>query len=120
MTATATAPDVRELLASLGLDEVNPGGYAGRWLAGSGERIESLNPATGEPIAGVRAADASDYEEIAAAAVAAFEEWRTWPAPRRGEVVRQLGQALREHKEALGMLVTLEAGKTLSEGLGEV
>jgi aldehyde dehydrogenase (NAD+) len=120
MTAIAPTTELRDLLDSLGLDDDNPGAYAGRWLKTTGERIESLNPATGEPIAAVRAATADDYEEIAATAVAAFEEWRTWPAPRRGEVVRQLGQALREHKEALGRLVTLEAGKTLTEGLGEV
>jgi aldehyde dehydrogenase (NAD+) len=120
MTAIAPTTELRDLLESLGLEDENPGAYAGGWLATAGERIESLNPATGEVIAAVRAATAGDYERIAATAVAAFEEWRTWPAPRRGEVVRQLGQALREHKEALGRLVTLEAGKTLTEGLGEV
>ena len=60
------------------------------------------------------------YDTVAATATEAFREWRTWPAPRRGEVVRQLGVELRRHKEALGRLVTLEMGKILSEGLGEV
>ena len=61
-----------------------------------------------------------DYERVAAVTVEAFREWRTWTAPRRGEVVRQLGEELRRHKEELGRLVTLEVGKILSEGLGEV
>jgi aldehyde dehydrogenase (NAD+) len=117
---TATPADLRPLLASLGLEEESSGAFAGRWLPTSGERIESLNPATGEPLGAVTAATADDWEEVAATAVAAYEEWRTWPAPRRGEVVRQLAQALREHKEELGRLVTLEAGKIVSEGLGEV
>jgi len=78
--------------------------------------VESLNPATGEPLAAVRLATAADYERVARASVAAFEAWRAWPAPRRGEVVRRLGDELRRHKEALGRLVTLEVGKILSEG----
>ena len=65
-------------------------------------------------------ATAEDYERVAAVTVEAFREWRTWPAPRRGEIVRQLGEELRRHKEDLGRLVTLEVGKILSEGLGEV
>ncbi len=120
MTPTATTPDVHELLAALGVEHESSGAFAGRWLPTGGERIESLNPATGEVLGAVTAATADDWEEVAATAEAAFAEWRTWPAPRRGEVVRQLGQALREHKEELGRLVTLEAGKILSEGLGEV
>jgi len=71
-------------------------------------------------IASVRSATSTDYEEVAATAQEAFQEWRTWPAPRRGEVARQLGNELRQHKAALGRLVTLEMGKILSEGLGEV
>ncbi|HEX4966682.1 MAG TPA: aldehyde dehydrogenase family protein, partial [Thermoanaerobaculia bacterium] len=90
------------------------------WIHTHGERVESLNPATGEPLAAVRLATAEDYERVAAASVRAFQEWRTWPAPRRGEVVRQLGEELRRHKDDLGRLVSLEVGKVLSEGLGEV
>jgi len=115
-----TESAVEKTLKALGLGEENPGAFDGHWIETSGERIESLNPATGEPIAAVRMATAADYERVAAASVAAFEEWRTWPAPRRGEVVRQLGEELRRHKEELGRLVTLEVGKVLSEGLGEV
>jgi aldehyde dehydrogenase (NAD+) len=116
----ATESSLSAILDSLGVDAENPGAFAGEWVATHGERVESLNPATGEPLAAVRLATAGDYERVAAVTLEAFREWRTWPAPRRGEVVRQLGEELRVHKEELGRLVTLEVGKILSEGLGEV
>jgi aldehyde dehydrogenase (NAD+) len=115
-----TESSVSQTLAALGLEAENPGAFDGTWIQTHGERVESLNPATGEPLAAVRLANAEDYERVASVSQAAFEEWRTWPAPRRGEVVRQLGEELRKHKEDLGRLVTLEVGKVLSEGLGEV
>jgi aldehyde dehydrogenase (NAD+) len=115
----ATTP-ATDLLASLGLAAENHGAFDGGWIATSGERVESINPATGEPIAAVTLTSVEEYERVAASSVAAFEEWRTWPAPRRGEVVRQVGEELRRHKQALGRLVSLEVGKVLSEGLGEV
>lgn len=115
-----TDASTSELLASLGLAEENSGAFDGAWITTHGERVESLNPATGEPIAAVRYASVEDYERVAQSSFKAYEEWRTWPAPKRGEVVRQLAQALREHKDALGKLVTLEVGKIKSEGLGEV
>ncbi|HYN22705.1 MAG TPA: aldehyde dehydrogenase family protein, partial [Thermoanaerobaculia bacterium] len=115
-----TESRVAHILDSLGIEAENPGAFAGQWLRTSGERVESLNPATGEPIAAVRFGTAEDYEKVAAVSVEAFREWQTWPAPKRGEVVRQLGDELRRHKEELGLLVTLEAGKVRSEGLGEV
>src|SRR5262249_16557495 len=108
------------ILDTLGLEAENPGAFDGSWIRTSGERVDSLNPATGEPIAAVRLATGADYERVAAASVEAFREWQTWPAPRRAEVVRQLGDALRQHKEELGHLVSLEVGKITSEGLGEV
>lgn len=112
--------DVAALLSSLGLEAENPGAFSDRFLPGRGERLESIDPSTGSVIAAVRMASAEDYEEVTAAAVAAFAAWREWPAPRRGEIVRQIGDALRTHKDALGALVSLEVGKILSEGLGEV
>jgi aldehyde dehydrogenase (NAD+) len=115
-----TTPGIAEALRPLGIEAENRGAFDGTWIDTHGERVESLNPATGEPIAAVRLATAGEYERVAAASVAAFEEWRTWPAPRRGEVVRQLGEELRRHKQELGRLVSLEVGKILSEGLGEV
>ncbi len=78
------------------------------------------NPATGEPIAGVRLDDADSYEQTVARSVEAFKRWRTVPAPVRGQVVRAIGNELRSHKEALGELVALEVGKIRSEGIGEV
>ena len=111
---------VSAALSRLGLAEDNPGAFDGAWIETRGPRVESLNPATGEPLASVRACSPEDYERVAAASVAAFEEWKHWPAPKRGEVVRLLGQELRKHKEDLGLLVTLEVGKIPSEGLGEV
>jgi aldehyde dehydrogenase (NAD+) len=119
MTA-ATASAVSETLDALGLSAESSGAFDGEWIPTHGERVESLNPATGEPLAAVRLATAEDYERVAAASVAAFRVWQTWPAPKRGEVVRQLADELRRHQEALGRLVTLEVGKVTSEGLGEV
>ena len=116
-----TMPDqTAQLLASLGLERESSGAFAGTWLPTSGPLLESINPATGEVIAGVRQASGADYSRCAEVTVQAFHEWRTWPAPKRGEVVRQLGERLRQHKQALGRLVALEVGKVLSEGLGEV
>jgi aldehyde dehydrogenase (NAD+) len=110
----------RELLESLGVAAVSSGACSGEWIETHGPELVSYNPTTGEPIASVRQAGADDYERVAAAAQASFETWRMMPAPRRGEVIRQLGEALRKHKEPLGRLVSLEMGKVLSEGLGEV
>ena len=118
--ATATTTDTRALLDELGIEAENSGAFAGSWLDAGGEVLQSINPATEEPIAAVRQATAEDYEQIAKVSVEAFETWRTWPAPKRGEIVRLLGDELRAKKEALGRLVTLEMGKILSEGLGEV
>ncbi len=118
---TATSPSaVSAVLSRLGLAEENPGAFAGEWFRPTGKIVQSLNPATGEPLAAVAECGAEDYERVAAASLAAFHDWKRWPAPKRGEVVRLLGEALRRHKEDLGMLVTLEVGKIRSEGLGEV
>ena len=115
-----TLTHVSRILDALGVEAENPGAFDGDWIHTHGERVESLNPATAEPLAAVRLATAGDYEQVAAASVRAFHEWRTWPAPQRGEVVRQLGDELRRHKEDLGRLVSLEVGKVVSEGRGEV
>ena len=110
-----------EILKAFAIEPSNPGAYAKGWLAPSDARIlASLNPATGEEIASVRQADAATYAHVAATAAEAFAWWRMWPAPKRGEVVNALGNALRTHKEPLGRLVSLEMGKALAEGLGEV
>jgi aldehyde dehydrogenase (NAD+) len=109
------------LLTRLGLKDVNSGAGFGHWIAEpGGTELASLNPADGRPIARVRTASRADYDKVVEQARQAFLEWRIVPAPQRGEVVRQLGNALRDAKDDLGMLVTLEAGKIRSEGLGEV
>lgn len=109
------------LLGRLGIDEVNRGVHGTDWLDTPGaEELVSRNPATGEPIARVLMASAGDYDGVVEKAGAAFLSWRSVPAPRRGEVVRQLGQVLRERKTDLGLLISLEAGKIRTEGEGEV
>ncbi len=115
--ATVTA---NVLLEKLGLKVENAGASTGVRLDTRGPELISTNPATGEPIARVRQAAAEDYEKVAAEAETAFLTWRAVPAPQRGQIVRQLGEELRAHKDDLGRLVSLEAGKILSEGLGEV
>ncbi len=110
------------LLARLGLAARNAGSCAaGRWapLRG-GPAIEVRNPASGETLAAVEPATEDDYEALLQGAVARAAAWREVPAPRRGELVRLLGEALRQHKDDLGLLVTLENGKILTEGCGEV
>jgi len=113
---------MKQILEQLGLQEENPGAWSGaRALAcDGGEIIESVNPATGEVIGRVRAATRQDYDAIVQSAREAFQQWRLVPAPRRGDAVRLVGEALRRHKDALGSLVTLEMGKIKAEGDGEV
>lgn len=111
---------VADVLARLGIKAVNQGAFADRWLNCTGPEIVSHNPATGEPLAAVRSATATEYAAVLEAATESFHTWRLLPAPRRGEIIRQIGQALREHQSDLGLLVTLEVGKIRSEGLGEV
>jgi len=120
MTLATASDKASEIFRELGLSTDNPGAFDGAWIETTGESIETIDPATGRPIAAVRMATPEEYERVVRATVRAFDAWRAWPAPRRGEVVRDLGDELRLHKEALGRLVTLEVGKILSEGLGEV
>jgi aldehyde dehydrogenase (NAD+) len=106
-------------LEKLGLDAVNPGVFCGDWRGG-GPLVESVSPADGRVIARVREASAQDYEAALRRAQAAFLRWQDTPAPVRGETVRRLGNALRAAKADLGRLVSLEMGKILAEGEGEV
>ena len=119
----ATLPRTSSLLDKLQLKEVNPGACHGpnAWIADpAGKQLVSYNPTTGEPIAKIAQATPEAYETVMAAAQKAFLSWRMVPAPKRGEVVRDLGQALRDFKEPLGDLVSLEMGKIRAEGHGEV
>jgi L-aminoadipate-semialdehyde dehydrogenase len=93
---------------------------AGRLDEAAGDALESINPATGQSLGRVRAATRREYDARLEEALGRFEEWRLRPAPRRGEVVRALGELLRAHKAILGELVSLESGKIRAEGLGEV
>jgi aldehyde dehydrogenase (NAD+) len=119
----ATTVSTPSLLAKLQLGNVNHGASAGadRWISDpDAQELVSCNPATGKPIARVLQASAEAYDEVVGDAVAAFQSWRMTPPPRRGELVRDLGNALREMKEPLGDLVSLEMGKIRAEGHGEV
>ena len=110
-----------EFLQKLKIETVNDGASTGQnWIAAGGTIIESHSPVDGKLIASVRSADKNNYEAVVTRAHEAFLEWRTWPAPKRGEIVRQIGDALRINKESLGKLVSYEMGKSLQEGYGEV
>jgi aldehyde dehydrogenase (NAD+) len=115
--------DTNAILSRLGLGSLNPGAWSGvhGWSSTTdGALINVRNPANGTLIAQVRPASAADYEHVLSAAVTAAAAWREVPAPKRGEAVRLLGEELRRHKNDLGTLVSLENGKILAEGLGEV
>jgi aldehyde dehydrogenase (NAD+) len=112
-----------DFLKELGIEPINSGSCSGPdgWAPIEGRDLNaSINPTTGEEIASVAQATAEDYDKIMEVASAAFKEWRMIPAPKRGLIVRDLGEALRAKKEPLGKLVTLEMGKIVQEGWGEV
>ncbi len=110
-----------EFLKTLHIKEANPGVSTGKeWINSKGETISSYSPVDGKLIGTVVAADREAYDTVVKKAGEAFKEWRTWPAPKRGEIVRQIGEALRQYKEPLGKLVSYEMGKSLQEGYGEV
>ena len=115
------AGETREFLNELGLQNDNPGLCTGTaWDKGAGSTLTSSSPVDGDLIGHCGSANGADYERVTAMAVEGFRQWRLLPAPARGEVVRQIGNALREAKDPLGRLVALEMGKSLQEGLGEV
>jgi len=108
-------------LESLEIEPVNSGACGGEWIAAlSGGELESLNPADGKAIAKVQLAGAREYDQVVRRAVTAFASWRMTPAPKRGEIVREIGEELRRFKAELGALVSIEMGKILAEGEGEV
>lgn len=109
-----------KVLKTLGISEINEGCSSGlKWFSG-GELIESFSPVNGKLIAKVKSATKSDYDKAVHTALEAFKYWRTVPAPKRGDIVRQFGNKLRDKKNELGQLVSYEMGKSLQEGLGEV
>ncbi|HEX7719997.1 MAG TPA: aldehyde dehydrogenase family protein, partial [Woeseiaceae bacterium] len=113
---------MKKILSRLGLKATNAGTWSGSRSSESksASLIESLNPATGELIASVRASTEKEYNRLIDSAREAFLEWRKVPAPVRGDAIRRLGNALRDNKDALGSLVSLENGKIKAEGDGEV
>lgn len=112
---------ISEALKALGVNAENSGSSTGtKWLGSEGELIESYSPVDGKLIGKVAATTEAQYEEIVKTASEAFKSWRLTPAPKRGEVVRQIGEELRKYKEPLGKLVSYEMGKSYQEGLGEV
>ncbi len=112
---------MRDFVSELGIGEVNSGVSFGGWVEKpKGPELVSYSPIDGQPIARVRTASETDYDLIVDKAQAAFKSWRLMPAPKRGEIVREIGGKLREKKKLLGQLVTLEMGKIVAEGEGEV
>ncbi|MBS1553898.1 MAG: aldehyde dehydrogenase family protein [Bacteroidetes bacterium] len=112
---------IKEALKTLGVNNSNLGTSTGKkWLRTKGKSIVSYSPADGKVIGRVQTTDARAFEKVMQQAQQAFVAWRLVPAPKRGEVVRQIGEALRKNKEALGKLVSYEMGKSYQEGLGEV
>src|SRR5205823_4096648 len=110
---------MQPVLEKLGLTDVNPGVFDGEWRGG-GAKIDKISPIDGRRVASVLTASDDDYNKAIARAQEAFEKWRKTPGPVRGDTVRRLGNALRELKQELGQLVTLETGKIIAEGEGEV
>jgi aldehyde dehydrogenase (NAD+) len=110
---------MQSVLEKLGLADDNAGVFDGEWR-GDGAKIDKISPVNGQKLAGVHTASADDYDKAISRAHEAFLKWRTTPGPVRGDTVRRLGNALRESKHELGQLVTLETGKIIAEGEGEV
>jgi aldehyde dehydrogenase (NAD+) len=112
---------MQNFLKELKISELNKGVSTGtKWISASGEKIKSFSPVDGKQIAVVNSCDKRSFDLVVETAKEAFREWRTWPAPKRGEIIRQIGNELRKNKENLGKLVSYEMGKSLQEGMGEV
>ena len=112
---------MKDFLEQLNITSHNHGMSTGQhWLGSSGSSIVSVSPVDGQPIASVFTADKESYDAVVSKAEEAFIEWRKWPSPKRGDIVRQVSNKLREYKEPLGKLVSWEMGKSLQEGMGEV
>ncbi|MFZ6012682.1 MAG: aldehyde dehydrogenase family protein, partial [Bacteroidota bacterium] len=100
---------IKDALSTLGIKKKNLGSSTGKkWYRSKGELIDSYSPVDGKLIGSVYAADEKTFDEVVKASAAGFAEWRKWPAPKRGEIVRQIGESLRKYKEPLGKLVSYE------------
>jgi aldehyde dehydrogenase (NAD+) len=111
---------MKSVLEKFDLLKEQSGAGTGSMLKCGGEILESISPIDGRVIGTIRCAGKKDYQKVIMRAVEAFKEWRMVPAPKRGDIVRQIGDVLRKHKKDLGALVTLETGKIRAEGEGEV
>ncbi|MCK6618694.1 MAG: aldehyde dehydrogenase family protein [Cyclobacteriaceae bacterium] len=111
---------IQDALSTLGVKKTNPGVSTGKKSYKTSRQLKSVSPVDGKLIGSVFSADGKSVEAVVKQAHKAFQEWRQWPAPKRGEIVRQVGEALRQYKEPLGKLVSYEMGKSYQEGLGEV
>lgn len=113
--------EIQQVLKQLGIEKENSGvAYGSIFFDAKGVKLDSYSPVDGKMIASVVSATQAEYKLIINKAQEAYQDWRIVPAPKRGELVRQVGEALRKNKEALGHLVSYEMGKSLQEGLGEV
>ena len=120
-TDTKYTFNIENILSTLGIQSIIQGASTGKkWLNTNGEQIVSRSPVDASEVGRVSAATETTYQQVISQAQKGFSEWRTWPAPHRGEVVRQLGERLRHYKQPLGKLVSYEMGKSYQEGLGEV
>ena len=112
---------ISQVLSNLSIDSINSGASTGcRWMTTNGLELSSTSPVNGELIAKVQMASVDQYDTVIQSSKEAFVEWLKVPAPQRGDIVRQFGESLRNHKDDLGALVSYEMGKSLQEGLGEV
>jgi aldehyde dehydrogenase (NAD+) len=112
---------IKEALSVLGIRKKNPGTSTGsKWLSKRSSVLDSYSPVDGKLIGSVYVTDETSFKTVVDKSTEAFRQWRQWPAPKRGEIVRQIGEALRTKKESLGKLVSYEMGKSYQEGLGEV
>jgi aldehyde dehydrogenase (NAD+) len=110
-----------DFLQTLGIEATNQGVSTGvNWLNSQGSIIDSYSPVDGKKIGAIKTTDVNAYNQVIQISIEGGKTWKQWPAPKRGEIVRQVGEALRQYKEPLGKLVSYEMGKSLQEGYGEV
>lgn len=118
----ATCARTKRVMQEFGIDSSSPipGVFDGEWKVGLGTTLTSINPATGEEIAQITGANVQQYQQVSSAVKTSAKAWREIPAPKRGEIVRQMREALSKKKEPLAELISLEMGKIYQESLGEV
>ncbi|MBM3784394.1 MAG: aldehyde dehydrogenase family protein [Acidobacteria bacterium] len=120
LSSSLARTEVHTLLKRLGLRDSQSGVFHEEWARPAGEEIEVISPADGQLLGAVTLGAEEDYDDAAYVAQKVFPKWRDTPAPKRGQIIREIGDGLRLAKDDLGTLVSLEAGKILAEGKGEV